>query len=67
MHDDKNKRKRDTISPEVFRDQMAGLPTLPEEDSPGDSEVDAGAEFMAGLNYMPDEKNELAGDEDEPG
>ena len=62
-----NKSKRDTISEEDFNTQMAATPASPEEDSPGDSEADAGSEFLMGLNYMPDEKNEFEGSSDEPG
>ena len=63
----KNKSKRDTISEQEYNTQMASASTSPEEDSPGDSEADAGSEFLMGLNYMPDEKNEFEGSGDEPG
>ena len=60
----KNKSKRDTISEEEFNAQMTATPSSPEMDSPGDQEEDAGAEFLTGLNYMPDEKKEK---DQEPG
>ena len=60
----KNKSKRDTISEEEFNARMTPTSISPEMDSPGDSEEDAGEEFLAGLNYMPDEKNDI---ETEPG
>lgn len=63
----KNKNKRDIISEQEFNVQMIDASTEPEVDSPGDSEDDAGSEFLMGLNYMPNEKNEFEGEGDEPG
>ena len=61
----KDKNKRDLISEQEFNHQMEENLDDPLEDSPGDSEDDAGLEFMAGLNYSPGEKNELAESDDE--
>ncbi len=55
------KINRDMISEEEYNRAVAGASTDPQDDSPGDSESDAGAEFAAGLNFMPDEKNEYEG------
>ena len=53
----KDKSNKDTISEEEYTSQLPFTSPSPEEDSPGDSESDAGAEFMMGLNYIPGEKN----------
>lgn len=52
------KKDKDLISEEEFNLQSASSATLPEEDSPGDSESDSGAEFEMGLEYTPDEDTE---------
>ncbi len=57
-----NKKKRDLISEQEFN-RIQRKSSQPSADSPADSEVDAGSEFLAGLNYMPDEKNEYPRDE----
>src|ERR1700683_5054487 len=63
-----NKKKRDIISEQEFNVQMRPHGAIsPQEESPGDSEEDAGSEFLMGLNYMPDEKNEFEGPGEEPG
>ena len=41
---------------------MAPLSTSPEDDSPGDSESDAGSEFQMGADFLADEADET--DED---
>ena len=65
----KNKEKGTLISKKTeYNEQMASTSTSPENDSPGDSEDDSGSEFLMGLNYMPDEKNEFEGARgEEPG
>ena len=59
----KSKLNHDIISEQEFTMQEIGASTDPQEDSPGDSEKDAGGEFLMGLNYQPI-ATELA-DEDE--
>lgn len=54
----KNKIVEDTISENEYTIRMQSMSTKPEDDSPGDSESDAGAEFEMGLEYMPDESND---------
>jgi hypothetical protein len=49
----KYKNYHDTISEEEFTTQVQGASTDPQEDSPGDSEKDAGVEFAMGVNYKP--------------
>ncbi len=49
----KPKENHDIISEEEFTAQERGASTDPQEDSPGDSEKDAGAEFIMGMNYQP--------------
>lgn len=52
----KKKHNHDYITAEDYTIQMAKSTHLdPQEDSPGDSEVDAGAEFKMGLNFSADE------------
>ena len=63
----KDKSKRDTVSQEEYNRQVESISTAPEYDSPGDSEDDAESEFLVGLNYMPDEKNEFENPGEEPG
>jgi hypothetical protein len=71
------KPRKDIITEEEYtRRMLSPNSTLPQEDSPGDSEADAGAEFEMGMNYMPsdidedDEKEseeaEAAGENEEP-
>ncbi len=52
----KDKSAEDTISEQEYTMRMKSASSLPENDSPGDSESDAGAEFGMGLEYEPDEK-----------
>ena len=52
----KHKVPKDTISEQEYNIRMERTVDLPEEDSPGDSEKDAGTEFLMGLNYMPEDK-----------
>ena len=53
------KSKRDIISEHEYNQQMAYMSTIPEYDSPGDSESDSAAEFKMGLNYNTEADNEL--------
>ena len=39
--------------------RMRSASTQPEDDSPGDSDADAGYEFNIGLEYLPDTENDL--------
>ncbi len=48
-----SKNHHDTISEQEFTIQERGASTDPQEDSPGDSEKDAGEEFLVGMNYQP--------------
>ncbi len=50
-----HRRSDDYISERDFNRRMKSVPSLPEYDSPGDSETDAGYEFKMGLEYVPDE------------
>jgi hypothetical protein len=63
----KNKNKRDIISEQQFNVQGQSTHSSPQEDSPGDSDQGVGEEFLMGLNYMPDEKNEFESAGNEPG
>lgn len=54
----KDTSAEDTISEEVYTAQMASASTSPKEDSPGDSESDAGLEYQMGLDYLPGEKDD---------
>ncbi len=54
----KDRSVEDTISENEYTMRMKSVSTKPEDDSPGDSETDAGAEFEMGLEYMPDERND---------
>jgi hypothetical protein len=47
----KKKNANDLISESEYTRRMSGSSTNPEQDSPGDSEADAGEEFKLGLNY----------------
>ena len=49
----KPKENHDIISEEEFTVQEKGASTDPQEDSPGDSEKDAGEEFLMGMSYQP--------------
>lgn len=56
----KKKHNHDYITEEDFTLQVAKMAagtsaTDPQEDSPGDSEADAGTEFEVGLNFSADE------------
>ncbi|MBC7467260.1 MAG: hypothetical protein H7256_14815 [Bdellovibrio sp.] len=54
----KDKSLEDTISESEYTMRMKSASSNPEDDSPGDSESDAGAEFEMGLEYLPDESND---------
>jgi hypothetical protein len=45
----------DTISEYEYMHEMNFVSSAPEDDSPGDSESDSGAEFMMGMSYAPHE------------
>ena len=60
----KPKENYDVISEQEFTVQEKGASTDPQEDSPGDSEKDAGEEFLMGMNYQPI-ATELADEEEE--
>lgn len=49
-------RSKDIISEQEFNQQVAARKSmaLPEEDSPGDSELDAGEEFDMGVEFTPE-------------
>lgn len=48
------KPRKDIITEEEYtRRMLSPNSTSPQDDSPGDSEADAGAEFEMGMNYMP--------------
>jgi hypothetical protein len=49
-------REKDIISEQEFNLQVANrtATALPEDDSPGDSEFDAGEEFDMGVEFTPD-------------
>ena len=55
----KVKSNEDTISEKEYTMRMKSVSTKPEDDSPDDTETDAGAEFEMGLEYIPDEKNDF--------
>ena len=55
----KNKSVKDTISENEYTMRMKSVSARPEDDSPGDSETDAGAEFEMGLEYMADDRSDL--------
>lgn len=54
----KDKSAEDTISENEYTLRMRSASTRPEDDSPGDSESDAGSEFEMGVEYLPDEDND---------
>jgi hypothetical protein len=56
--------QQDIISEQDYNAGMASASASPEGDSPGDSEADAGSEFLMGLNYIPEEEDD---DSDETG
>ncbi len=56
------KKTKDIITEEEFTLRMAPLSTSPEDDSPGDSEADAGSEFQMGAEFLAEENDE---DEDD--
>ena len=47
------RKNHDIITEEQFTVEGRGSSTDPQEDSPGDSEQDAGLEFLLGVNYQP--------------
>ena len=46
---------KDLISDQDFTIEMKYNPIDPQSDSPGDSEADAGEEFLMGMSYMPED------------
>lgn len=54
----KDRSVEDTITEKEYTMRMKSVSSKPEDDSPGDSESDAGAEFEMGLEYLPDERND---------
>ncbi len=50
----KDKSAEDIISEQEYTMRMKSASALPENDSPGDSEIDSGAEFAMGIEYIPD-------------
>ena len=62
----RDKSKKDMISEEDFNMRVASSNSgYPEDDSPDDTEADAGSEFEMGLTYMPGENTGV--ENDEPG
>ena len=61
----KTKNKHDIISEQEFTIEGRDTSTDPQEDSPGDSEEDADAEFSMGMYYQPS-ASDLADDKDIP-
>lgn len=55
----KDRSIEDTISENEYTLRMRSASSKPEDDSPGDSESDAGAEFEMGLEYLPDESHDF--------
>lgn len=53
----KDKSLEDTISETEFTMRMNSVSSQPEYDSQGDSEMDAGAEFEMGLEFLPDSQS----------
>jgi hypothetical protein len=60
-----SKTKRDFMSEQQFNIKAREVDTSPELDSPGDSDESLNEEYLLGLNYMPDEKNEYDSEADE--
>jgi hypothetical protein len=56
---ERDKSIEDTISEKEYTMRMKLASSKPEDDSPGDSESDAGSEFEMGLEYLPDERNDF--------
>ncbi len=54
-----HKRTQDTISENEYTRRMKSASTRPQDDSPGDSETDAGVEFEMGIDYSPDPTKEI--------
>ena len=54
----KDRSAEDTISENEYTMRMRSASMRPENDSPGDSESDAGHEFEMGLEFIPNEKND---------
>lgn len=54
-------KRKDIITEEEFTRQMQSISIDPQDDSPGDSEADAGTEFLMGMAYEPGD----LGDNDE--
>ena len=52
------KKNKDIITEEEFTLRMAPLSSSPEDDSPGDSEADAGSEFQMGAEFLPEDTDE---------
>ncbi len=51
----KDQSEKDIISEKEYTLRMRSASSQPEDDSPGDSESDAGSEIEMGLEYLPDE------------
>lgn len=50
--------RKDIITEEEYTRKMRFSSLSPTEDSPGDSETDAGVEFQMGVDYMPEDTDE---------
>lgn len=69
------KPRKDIITEEEYTRKMTPASLAPQDDSPGDSEIDAGAEFEMGVSYVPnysdddteDSEELLAADQNEKG
>ena len=53
------KTKHDIISEHEYNQQMSSMSTIPEYESPRDSEYDSAAEFKLGLNYKTEAEGEI--------
>ena len=58
QHKTNDKSNEDTISENEYTMRMRSASTDPQDDSPGDSESDAGSEFEMGLEYIPNVKSD---------
>ncbi len=54
----RSERQKDIISEQEFNKRTRRSSTSPGKDSPGDSEIDTGAEYMMGVNFMPSESED---------
>ena len=57
----KNERQKDIISEQEFNKRMRNVSSAPRKDSPGDSDFDTGAEYLMGVNFMPNEDEAESG------